>query len=209
MRNYRPIAALLLATCVLTLTVAAQAQPVVQKPVWPPIGATWTYQETSTGVLGSGTRSKTFRRIPDEKLEGTAWIATAQDNDVFLYNNKAAAIAIVRNGTVFLRYEQPARNFPWPLQVGARWSMDTRFKVSVSPDMQTGHMDGVVEAYESVTTPAGTFDCFRIHVTTGETNHTRWWTPTLGVNVRSVTDVRGANQATGHQEMVLTSFKAR
>lgn len=81
-------------------------------------------------------------------------------------------------------YDQPCRQSPWPLQQGASLSERCNLRVqrASAPRHYVQHIDQVVEAYERVSVPAGTFDAFRLNVTlltegTPPLTELKWWAP--------------------------------
>ena len=102
----------------------------------------------------------------------------------------------------------PPLAWNWPLEVGKSWS--SRHAMTVHASNQTLPLDiqWKVEAYESVTVPAGTFMAFRIvsRNNYGETE-TRWTSPKDRIATIKRTVVRAANapQGAGQLEAVLLS----
>lgn len=186
----------------------AQTAPEIPRYVWPPVGSQWTYQAGISDRTGTDRNTVTFRRIADQTHNGKSWPATAMGDDVFLFTEEGASVTILRAGKVFLNYQDPVAYFSWPLKVGAQWSTENRFTTGDDPTIRTIRVEATVEAFETVTTQAGPFDCFRIRMTIGASKTTRWWSPKLGVSVRTITQARLTNGQEGQRELVLTSYQA-
>lgn len=98
----------------------------------------------------------------------------------------------------------------YPLEVGQAWTARSQMTLHTRNTTLPYEVSYRVEAYESVTVPAGTFMAFRLHYTDnfGET-FTVWTAPAQGIATvkrilhRPATHPQGA----GHLEGVLTSVK--
>lgn len=203
----RVVALGLLAVCV--CPAMAQTSPVVERYVWPPVGARWTYREESSGVLGSGVKSQLFERLPDRAFLGEQRIATTRGVDVLLFTEEGAGVAVLREDRPAMRYLEPVPYFRWPMHVGAHWSVEQRFVSFARPHIQTVPFDVTVEAWETIVTPAGSFEAFRIVTLFGPSRTMRWWCPSIGVSVKIVTETRTSDGKEGRRELVLTDYQAK
>ncbi len=94
-------------------------------------------------------------------------------------------LARVRGNTPLDSFEPYYAFYDWPLFVGKWWPNRFRYR-----DHERGRTfdnteaDGNVEAYEDVTTPAGTFKAFKITYASRFAPSIRWWSPDLGITVK-------------------------
>jgi len=182
-----------------TVPTLAPSSPPAAGPKWQydvtadDAAETWTYQVT-------GTEGDTFvAEVAFDPnplrtaLGGTALEFTARTewfNNTTLDPMKRSmdtvamgAIELVTN----MVYEYPTHDHGAPLAVGKVWSFD-RTIVLVPPLTAdtTTTFNAEVMGTESVTVPAGTFDCFKLEVrdtATGNLQYTEWWTADSSIPV--------------------------
>jgi hypothetical protein len=88
------------------------------------------------------------------------------------------------------RFAPPVAEFVFPLHVEQRWQMSWRATDCIDLNSGSGMAAGEVEAYETVSVPAGTFEALRIHlgITPADglagglvrTDRRCWWSDKLG-----------------------------
>ncbi len=172
--------AVLLSGCAGTSFAPAQSGPPVPAPILK-VGDRWVYH----GI--DGYRVKTEW---DETHEITAIDATGITVQVTLQGptldvrrtEKWSAPGIVLEGAVYAaetdRFEPPLVRYQYPLTVGASWSQ--RVRNALEPPGPYGpimrHVS--VAGYETVTTPAGSFDAIRLNVIMTLDDETFWRYPT-------------------------------
>lgn len=112
------------------------AAPVAKQPTWM-VGDTWTYL-----MFGGQSETETVDAVGSDYW---SLHSTAQDTDI---------------AVKFDFSPNEYAHFQWPLKVGKQYAFDVPV-----PGLVRGakfHTTWKVEAYESVTVPAGTFDAFRV-----------------------------------------------
>jgi hypothetical protein len=121
---------------------AAQS-PVGERPKWAQ-GDTWTYNDPVTHqfkytVLAVAPNHYDVERI----IDGSERSVITVDHDLY------------QTGNILIQFQ-------WPLSQGATWK---RVLTGQAPDGTAGQWEitSVVEAYETVVTPAGSFEAFRIN----------------------------------------------
>jgi hypothetical protein len=69
----------------------------------------------------------------------------------------------------------PPTSFEWPMYVGYAWK--SSFKVVNHANNRTVAVNAhyVVEAFEDVTVPAGTFKAYRVRMTSDQGDDNTWW----------------------------------
>jgi len=124
----------------------ALAQPVMEKPTYA-VGDSWEFKQTTS----PGDKVETLSRAIVEVLPDGRFRVRFQNNTI---NEFDAAMNFMFEGNpdytrVLVKY---------PLKVGNEWSPARKFQ-----NPGTGESgEAKVVAYESITVPAGTFECYRV-----------------------------------------------
>jgi len=150
-------------------------QPVAEGPVYK-VDDYWKFRHTSTDTTVPGKKRTTWsRKIVEVHQDGLRVIA--QDGKLRAYDPAMNPIQeeYSENSRILVRY---------PLKVGLEWNYNRKFSDSSLTDEKG---KAKVVAFESVTVPAGTFDCYRVDVKT-EMNYkayrkinffSRWYCPRI------------------------------
>jgi hypothetical protein len=103
------------------------------------------------------------------------------------------------------------RSFAWPLHVGRSWVHTFRFTDhAAGRSFDNVQFWSAVEAYEDATTPAGTFKAFRIVHDNPSVRFTTWWSPDLGITVKSKSERKSTYHAgAGVRETELVSHELK
>lgn len=169
----------------LALTVAACAAltPKLDHYTPPPLGSSYVQTEHYTGSYGSGNATNTIRR-GERMWHGEKLVTYEGRRGTALTRPDGAWVAIVRGNRPILSWNPPA-NWEYPLEVGKTWT--TKASVTIHAAKRTVPYTATVkvEAYEDVTTPAGTFKAFKVHQTdTFGNDNTDWLSPQLGIFIK-------------------------
>lgn len=150
---------------------AAHAQPVFERPTYSP-GDRWVfqYQRESDGTSGTWSR-RIERPLPNDRLE-----VKHADGSLNYYDGAMNFVGRKPGG-------DPRELARFPMRVGDSWSFVRRFDNPNIEDQGWVH----VVAYESITVPAGTFDCFRVEARLSSVNENartastsvRWYCPAI------------------------------
>jgi hypothetical protein len=170
-------------------------EPKADGYVAPPLGSTWIFARRNSGSFGS--TSAQLLGIRGERV----W----QGQQVITFENQEGAILSLPNGnwlgivnrdTPVITWDPPT-SYDWPLQVGKTWTRSHRVTVHATNQVFPLQQTLKVEAYEDVTTRAGTFKAFRISVAgnNGE-DAVQWYSPELGIFAKTLT-VRSASHPAG------------
>jgi len=183
-----------------------------ERPEWK-IGDTWTYHERSgLPTVESDWSWKVIESLP----EGRFAVDTAMGEKLIFDNEGNRMVDRVRK-------DSSRRSFDFPLSVGKRWT-DER---TIGGERRSGNENSSweVKAYEKITVPAGTFDCFRVEgviwrvstnamtlhpeIGVAQIDNTYWYCP----EVKGVAKWKTHSQAHKYapfidKESVLTSFVA-
>jgi hypothetical protein len=201
-----------LTACVLAAGLAAgcaSAPPKAERYIPPPVGATWTYQVTSTGSFGNDAAVPAQMRMAEPVMfEGQKLLKYESPVGATLQTDKVGTVAVLdKAGRLQMRYDPPP-TYEWPLEVGRTWTQDITVTQGNGTKMP---MKAVwqVEAVEDVTVPAGTFQAWRLVMTDNlGSRMTIWAVPTkLGVFAKRIYERPATHPqgGAGTQVMELTS----
>ena len=157
----------------------------VERPVWPPVGSTWTARMTSTGSLGSGSQDLTFWALGELDWDGRRVMGIANSSGLHLYYDASRRIvAQVRDGKPVQTYDPYEALYEWPLFVGKSWVSDFRIRDYARDQTTSLRYDFRVETVEEVTTPAGVFKTFQMRRDGPDDRYVVWFDPELGLEVK-------------------------
>jgi hypothetical protein len=96
----------------------------------------------------------------------------------------------------------------WPLEAGKNWKRQYKLKFHAQNREAPVENSYVVEAYEEVTVPAGTFKTFRVRSSdTLGNNNVVWYSPELGLFAKQVLQRTEKHpQGPGRRESVLKAY---
>jgi len=182
-----PIRQSLMAVVLATLLVAsvALAQPAAERPSVK-VGDTWELQVKKRTVQSAA--SSGSRRVV-EVSEDRVKIArkTGNGETLITYDRSFNEIEACHP-------ECYRPTFQFPMRLGNKWEFERK-----TPDngtRQTGTYE--VVKYESITVPAGTFDCFRVDgdykATRSHVLHTYWYCPQINAVARQIVERRISGQ---------------
>jgi hypothetical protein len=126
-------------------------------------------------ILSDGVRE--VIQVSDLELE-----LTQGQGRHFYYTNDLRLRRMTENGKTILEFDPPYPSFQWPLRVGLTWTYDGRLFNAVTGFNGPTHASFRVMAYEPVTTPAGTFNAFKLVASHG----TYWYSPEVRFVIRSL-----------------------
>lgn len=203
----RPVRWKLTACLLLLALVGCAAAPRAERYVAPPLGTAYVVQQQDSGSYGNG-RSETINRVVERTWEGKPAVG---------FQNAAATLVVQPDGSWvgMVGYDgkplatwDPPLHWDFPLEVGKRWTK--AYKVHMHPQNRVVPFEvtQVVEAYEDVTVPAGTYKAFRIRSTNTLAETTVvWFSPQLGVFVKQSLERGERNpQGPGRREAELKSY---
>jgi hypothetical protein len=191
--NFR---ALVLGALLGLMTGAVPATDAAPEP--PAVGDTWTYR-VRDGYSGEvrDTETRRIAAIGGDRIEIEIRRASRPDDFErrILTSAREGVLTRVPNQPV-LAFDPPLPEFRFPLQIGERWEQRVRARVSADGRiLERVLVQGEVLGVESVETPAGRFEAFKVrrgiwlndgdYFRTG--NHiveTDWYSPAVGAVVR-------------------------
>jgi hypothetical protein len=197
----------------LLLTLAASGcaltTPHTDRYVAPPPGSTWVNARVDTGSYGSGSTHLPMTR-GDRTWQGAPVITFETAENSLLTSPSGDYIAQVQGEKVLVTWDPPY-NLDWPLRVGKTSKKNYRMTNHSANRTISYELEQTVEAYESVTTPAGTFKAFRIFSTdTLGNENTDWLSTDLGVFIkRSFKRTAKHAQGPGTREMQVVTLSLK
>lgn len=163
--------------------------PLPQGPRPVQTGTRWVVAERNRGSFGWEQRKFLAEALGERVWRGQA-VRAFSDGEAITYVDASTygVVARVRGGVVLETFDPPP-SWDWPIAVGKSWEREFRY---------TDHEHGrtvasiraryKVEGYGEVTVPGGTFKAFRIICETPEATVISWWSPEIGLTVRSVVE---------------------
>jgi len=178
------LAAAVLAASVLAAGCGMMA-PRAEKYPQPLAGTTWTTMYRDTGSYGSGSSQLTGRHLPNRMWQGREVHAFEfAGMTTLMTQGNANYIVQLRGDTPVFTWDPPA-GWEWPLEVGKTWTKKTRLTLHTAKRASDFEYTNMVEAYEEVTVPAGTFKTFRVRAVTslGDEN-VMWFSQDAGIFIK-------------------------
>ncbi len=150
-----------------------------------PVGSAFVTEAKSSGSYGSGTTRSTITRAGKRTWQGKeAFVVKLPDGADLLINAQGAWIAFVKGDTPIVSYDPPL-GYPFPLKVGASSISKSNMTIHATKKVVPVEVRFSVDAYEDVTTPAGTFKAFRIRsVDNGGGDNLNWYNVELATHVK-------------------------
>ncbi len=173
--------------------VLAGAQSAPGALAWPPMGTEVVIEREASGSYGpagaafGGPAGRIAWKFERREWKGRSVVAavSAEDKTVLFEVESAATVAELDNtGRPVWTYEPPLLSIQWPLAVGKSWTAEARMTEESfgSKPVVPVRLEVRVEAVETVTVPAGTFEAFRVVSTTRRGWTSRHWVvPSLGL----------------------------
>lgn len=149
-------------------------------------GSSWTINYRATGSLGSANDQRTVVVRPNRTWEGRS-VRVIESKDFSTLTDPATGgwFAQVKGATPILSWN-PAIGWEWPLEVGKTWTRKHNATVHATKQTIAFEATWVVEAYEDVTVPAGTFKAFKVRYTDNIGNENiSWFCPQVKGNAKT------------------------
>jgi len=173
-----------------------------ERPTWV-VGDSWTYR----GRGPKGPYTVTRKVVSEGLFEGRDCYQIEAGDSRYWYTKQLGYLART-SGDKTVRLAAPPEDWQWPIQTGKQWSATVTWTDS-GEQTRTFVLTGVwlVEAYEEVKTPAGTFKAFKVSRREIESGASQdfWYSP----QVKGWVKLRGTNTADGNYEEELTAYTAR
>jgi hypothetical protein len=161
----------------------------------PEVTTTTTTTVEALEEVSGGDQQHAAYRLSVEPGSITMWIRQSDHAVIKTHTDVAGFI-------ISVDYDEPCGTNAWPLSVGMEWDVECTSSTTTTtpagePPAQeaTTSTSYVVEAVESVTVPAGTFEAFKItyteHSDTMETTGTMWYAPAACHAVKVEQDAPG------------------
>ena len=204
--DIRTLGLAMLLAAALSVTGCASA-PRAERYVAPVVGTTWTYQHQDSGSYGNGT-SEAPGRFARRTWDGREVMVFEGPQSSIVAQADGSWIAFVGNdGKATVSWDPPTP-WDWPLEAGKNWKRQYKLKFHAQNREAPVENSYVVEAYEEVTVPAGTFKTFRVRSSdTLGNNNVVWYSPELGLFAKQVLQRTEKHpQGPGRRESVLKAY---
>ena len=155
------------------------------------VGDRWSWQHTN-GLVNERdvTRVEDVVGISDNEIKTRVRIKGKSGSDIYTYTRDWNPVDIVS-----AQWTPYLKRFVFPLEVGKKWDGAADKMVFKGGKHGKFSLTGEVVAFEKVTVPAGTFDAYKIKLTTdavstdedvisGHTEETCWYAPAVRQNVK-------------------------
>jgi hypothetical protein len=177
-------------------SIVAQAQPAAEKPNFN-VGDKWMFNQT----MGDGKTTTWSREIVE--------IPAGEQLRVRMGSGKVEAYDGRMNFMPEGNPEYMRMLAKYPLKVGDEWTLSRKF----SNPMSAENGKAKVVAFESLTVPAGTFQCYRVEAETTLNNKSyketrawvRWYCPDVKWIAKETLETRTTSRSTGSNATSETS----
>lgn len=140
------------------------------------VGSSFVRAIHDSGSYGNGASTTTVTRAPNSEWKGqpaAVWKQTA--GPTLLLNPVNGAFLALLNGEQPVVSFEPPHSWPWPMKVGQAFSRTSTLVMHGSSQRVPLEQHSVVEAYEDVVMPAGTFKAFRVRTVDNVGNEDVQW----------------------------------
>ncbi len=181
--------------------------PKADRFVSAPAGTTMSYFRRSSGSFGTADGPVDWTLV-DREWQGKAVRAMVSPQaGTTLHdpasNNFGMLAVLNRNGEAMFSFDPPV-GYRYPLEVGKAWTSKHQMTLYPSREVRPYELSYTVEAQESLTVPAGSFQTYRILITDNFGQVDRYWiSPETGIltikrtQTRPATHPQGAGQLNG------------
>lgn len=176
------------------------------RPTWPRPDSIWTVSQVTTGSFGVASETIRSRALGPRDWAGRKVMAVEAGENVWYFDDQKRTIAQMRGGKPVATYDPGEAVYDWPLAVGKAWTARYRYLNHATGQATDVQFEVRVESYEKVGTPAGSFDTYRISMTSPTAKLTRWYSPKLGILVKDRFERTATNRlGAGTRESILLS----
>lgn len=157
-----------------------------------------------TGGPWSGTQSFIVRFVGQRAHRGAPAFAFQLPRTMLVVDERWRVLELVWSGTdqTDLRWEPHYVPFDWPLWVGKWWRNVYRYTHSDGRSFDNVPVTLSVDAYEDVTTRAGTFKAFRVSHDDPGYESVLWWSPEARMVVKFRAQLKVGNPGGTHQQLL-------
>lgn len=154
-------------------------------PTFAAPGSEWSYVRRDSGSYGSGVSHVSWKSLPMQNWQGRPHYSHEGPEGTILIDQTSGSFAAqTRDGKPTVSWDPPL-GYHWPMWVGESWSTPMRITNYSTNQTAESRSWFTVEAQETVNVPAGTYRTYRILYSTPTVWGYLWWSPELGVTVKS------------------------
>ena len=187
--------------------------PKADRFVSAPAGTTMSYFRRSSGSFGNVDGPVDWTLVDREWQGKPVRAMVSPQAGTTLHdpasNNFSQLAVLNRIGEAMFSFDPPV-GYRYPLEVGKAWTSTHQMTMYPSRELRTYELSYKVEAQESLTVPAGTFQTYRILTTDNFGQVDRYWiSPETGILTIKRTQTRPAShpQGAGQLDGELISLK--
>jgi hypothetical protein len=158
--------------------------PRAERAAWLPKGSTWIWAGKNSGSFGSGTVTSTFTMLGEQTWQGRPVMAQTDGNLVYYYDRDRRIVGSAKGDTPVSTYQPYEALYDWPLAVGKSWTSELKYMDHAAGQTYDLTFRFTVDAFEELTTPAGTFKVFRIRRESPVDHLVHWYNPELGLEMK-------------------------
>jgi hypothetical protein len=155
-------------------------------PEFAATGSSWTVNYRATGSYGSVSDQRTAVVRSSQNWEGRT-VRALEGKDFTTLSDPATGgwIAQVKGTRPLISWNPPLA-WEWPLTVGKTWTRKQSATIHATKQTIDFVSTWVVESYEDITVPAGTFKAFKIKYSDNIGNEAvNWWSPQVQGNAKT------------------------
>lgn len=184
-------------------------EPRTERYIAPAAGTTFSNLRRDTGSYGSAAAT-----IPGKYLGEVAWrgqkVHAFETPELTTYASTGDRFAFIAQylGEKPLVTWDPPVAWELPLEVGKKWTRKYRITIHAANRTLAVEEAQVVEAFEDITVPAGTYKAWRVRTADNLGNENlQWYAPDLGIFIKQSLQRTARNPAgPGTREIELLSY---
>ena len=139
----------------------------------PPVGTTWTNQFRSSGSYAGPVEINS--RMGQVTINGKPYIAFHNGTTTMVARPDGMWVTLLGADGKPVTSWDPPTSFQWPMYVGREWRSSFKLVNHASNRTAAVNAHYIVEAFEEVTVPVGTFKTYRVRMTNDQGDDNTWW----------------------------------
>ena len=163
----------LAAAAVLALAAGCAITPRWERYEAPPVGTTWTNQLRGTGSYAGS--AEVHSRMGQVTWDGKPHIAFHNGPTTLVARPDGAWVTLLGADGKPVTSWDPPTSMVWPMALGGTWKSSYKMINHARNSSLAVDASYVVEAYEDITVPAGTFKVYRVRMTNNIGDDNVWW----------------------------------
>lgn len=198
------------ATLLVASFVGSAAAQRMERTAALPVGSVWVNQQSDSGSFGSGS-SEVESRMVELVWEGQKVLGVKTPQTTLLVDPNGSWMGLLdKNDKAMVTWDPPL-TYTYPLEVGKSSTWGYQMKLAGQDRAVPVEVSQLVESYDEVTVPAGTYKAFRVKTSDNLGQVTiAWLSPELGLFVKRVQERTDRHaQGSGQRVTELRSHNIR